>query len=320
MIQARLSTRFTVVLAWIVIISLTFGFCAIFSLHLVGMLACQLDLPIGLDIGMTFLSAVPAVVFTFAALGFDMLRTCYYNVRKPARLSYGEEAPMPPRINRLSQESSLPLLGGDNREETLVNAGVDDDAAPNYIRKFTSMEQNFSGEPNQSTESDSGFPFQGYRFGGQDPDGEAQDLASPMFMRENHSRIPPSQHGSSVSGPYDLENMAFQGVMPTKNAFVAIYEGFRAGLCWRAVLMGLIWSLAIFSMHYLGLAAMRIPGGYLSLSPILVFVSALISWVVCIIGYIYMANIEPHISQQLLFSFIAACGICEQILPSCRCM
>lgn len=54
---------------------------------------------------------------------------------------------------------------------------------------------------------------------------------------------------------------------------------------------------------------MQIPEGYMILSPIPVGISALISWVVCIAGYIYMTNVEPFLSQQILFSIVAAVGI-----------
>ncbi|KAH9942971.1 histidine kinase [Amylocystis lapponica] len=53
---------------WTFLASLAFGFCAIWSMHFVGMLACRLDVKIGFDGLLTVLSAVVAVVFTFAAL------------------------------------------------------------------------------------------------------------------------------------------------------------------------------------------------------------------------------------------------------------
>ncbi|KAH9830411.1 uncharacterized protein C8Q71DRAFT_842568, partial [Rhodofomes roseus] len=53
---------------WTLLASLAFGFCAIWSMHFVGMLACGLDIEIGFDPSLTALSAVVAVVFTFAAL------------------------------------------------------------------------------------------------------------------------------------------------------------------------------------------------------------------------------------------------------------
>ena len=62
---------------WTILGSLTCGFCSIWSLHEVAMLACELDLPIGLDVPLTILSSLLAVIFTFAALASDMLQEKY---------------------------------------------------------------------------------------------------------------------------------------------------------------------------------------------------------------------------------------------------
>ena len=51
------------------------------------------------------------------------------------------------------------------------------------------------------------------------------------------------------------------------------------------------------------------PEGYMILSAVPVVISAIISWVICIAGYIYMIKVEPFLSQQVLFSFVAAVGI-----------
>ncbi|KAH9926496.1 uncharacterized protein B0H18DRAFT_1006430 [Fomitopsis serialis] len=53
---------------WTLLASLAFGFCAIWSMHFVGMLACRMDIAIGFDPSLTALSAIVAVAFTFAAL------------------------------------------------------------------------------------------------------------------------------------------------------------------------------------------------------------------------------------------------------------
>jgi hypothetical protein len=88
MIQAQLSSSFFTVFTWISIISLTFGFCASWSLHFVGMLSCKLDLPVELDVGLTLLSAVLAVSFTFIALGAELLWK-RYNSNKRRNASRG---------------------------------------------------------------------------------------------------------------------------------------------------------------------------------------------------------------------------------------
>ena len=77
MCQARTSVYFSSVLIWKLMSSLTFGFCSIWSLHFVAMLACELDLPIGISVPLTILSSILAVLFTFAALAFDLLWETY---------------------------------------------------------------------------------------------------------------------------------------------------------------------------------------------------------------------------------------------------
>jgi hypothetical protein len=77
MCQARTSRYFSGVLVWTILGALTFGFCSIWSLHFIAMLACELPLKIGLDIPLTILSAFLAVAFTFLALAADLMRDRY---------------------------------------------------------------------------------------------------------------------------------------------------------------------------------------------------------------------------------------------------
>jgi signal transduction histidine kinase/CheY-like chemotaxis protein len=72
---------------------------------------------------------------------------------------------------------------------------------------------------------------------------------------------------------------------------------------------GFIWSLAITSMHYSGILALKIPQGHVTLQPFLVLLSATISWLVCTIGCILIPQIEVNLSQQLIFSTVSAAGV-----------
>ena len=62
-------------------------------------------------------------------------------------------------------------------------------------------------------------------------------------------------------------------------------------------------------MHYVGIAALRIPEGHSILNPFLVVLSGLISWVVCLVGVILMSQIETHFAQQCLFPVAASTGV-----------
>ncbi|KAI0658269.1 hypothetical protein C8Q70DRAFT_994181 [Cubamyces menziesii] len=68
MIHAKYTRSAALKWTWTFLASIAFGFCAIWSMHFVGMLACRLDVTIRFNIPLTILSAVVAVGFTFAAL------------------------------------------------------------------------------------------------------------------------------------------------------------------------------------------------------------------------------------------------------------
>ena len=117
---------------------------------------------------------------------------------------------------------------------------------------------------------------------------------------------------SSTNSIYSLSNimnLANRGTSPAKNAFIITGEALYAGCTCRNILKGFLWSLAITSMHYVGITALRIPSGYSTLEPGLVVLSALISWAVCLVGCILMARIETQLAQQFLFALVACGGV-----------
>jgi NO-binding membrane sensor protein with MHYT domain len=303
MIQAQLSSGFLAVFAWIAVISLTFGFCASWSLHFVGMLSCKLDLPVVLDVGLTLLSAVLAITFTFIALGAELLRK-RYNTHQRQVDAKRQASPLATEgVHWQEADSSMPLLGEDLTNDDISGDGVDGEGHPEVLPVDWLPRQpgvlpavdplGTSIPPIGSPE----LPHQALTFS------LLMDASStePRSGSQPDLRIGPSQ--------LDLKSMAGHGSAPTQNAFMATYHGILDGMSWKSVAMGGVWSLSLTCMHYGGLLAMRIPEGWLTFNPVLVVISALISWVVCIAGYIYMVNIEPHLSQQVLFSTIAASGI-----------
>ena len=116
-----------------------------------------------------------------------------------------------------------------------------------------------------------------------------------------------STHSSYGLG--NIMNLAYRGTSPAKNAFLATGEALYAGCTRRNILKGFLWSLAITSMHYVGIAALRIPQGDFTLEPLFVILSALLSWVVCLVGCILMSQIETHLTQQFLFAIVACIGV-----------
>lgn len=304
MIQAQLSSNFFTVFTLLAIIGLTFGFCASWSLHFVGMLSCKLDLPVGLDVGLTLLSAVLAVTFTFAALGSELLWKRYKTNYMRNAANRKPNSPVTEGVGLQESDSSIPLLAQDSASCRTSADMADRGGDIEYCQRDALPQQ--SGVPRTVD-----FPA------GSTPPLLSRELrghVSDPSLSAHMSSSEPRGSGLHTdfrigSSQLDLKSMAGHGIAPRRNAFVGTYQGIVAGMSWKAVGMGLVWSLSLTCMHYGGLLAMRVQEGWLTFDPVLVVVSAIISWVVCIAGYIYMVNIEPHLSQQALFSAIAASGI-----------
>ena len=120
-----------------------------------------------------------------------------------------------------------------------------------------------------------------------------------------------SSSGSSTShGLSSAMGLAYRRApASTVNAFVATAKILYFGMTPRNILRGFLWSIAITSMHYTGIYGLRIPNGRIVLAPWIVLASALISWLVCTVGCICMAEMEAMLSQQLLFSVVATTGV-----------
>ncbi|KNC99830.1 uncharacterized protein SPPG_09266 [Spizellomyces punctatus DAOM BR117] len=73
MCQVHKSKSRTKSLGWILMASITFGGCAIWSMHFVGMMALDIGIPITFDVGLTIASVVVAVVATFGTFAFEVL-------------------------------------------------------------------------------------------------------------------------------------------------------------------------------------------------------------------------------------------------------
>ncbi|KAG9240505.1 PAS/PAC sensor hybrid histidine kinase [Calycina marina] len=308
MIQARLSARFSIVLTWLLLISLAFGFCASWSLHFVGMLACTLDVPITLDLGLTIFTGVLAVFFTFVTVGWDILRVSYKGPHGHKR----EHVAIQPVAH--DDMDTRPLLErGDYSGGPLVERLESEPYSYSQLRDIHEGSPNNAASNYRELVSASVVPLVLNEWGAYMTDDNAErgvhsSSAAILFPTLN----PPYQSSSqdpAMEAVYDLEGMTYQSCPPYNNAFVATYYGVLGGMSWKAVWMGLLWSLSLTCMHYGGLTAVNIPQGYLTYNPVLAVISALVSWTVCLVGYIYMRNIRAFIGQQILLSAVVASGI-----------
>ncbi|KAH9946934.1 histidine kinase [Amylocystis lapponica] len=113
---------------WTFLASVAFGFCAIWSMHFVGMLACRLDVTITFDGFLTVLSVLLAIFFTFAAfsctytteaieLGFSnrshSVRTSSSSSHRPSALDPEVGYETPNRIHRDEGRPKLSQVTGD---------------------------------------------------------------------------------------------------------------------------------------------------------------------------------------------------------------
>lgn len=354
MCQARMSVRFTNVLAWTILGSLTFGFCSIWCLHFVAMLACELDLSIGIDAPLTLLSSVLAVVFTFTALASDLLPARYARERQNGyRRSRKDRATKEIRgcPSLITQEgSSKPLLDhmdqdgedwrnhdedfdgqiGSRRESALeLNGNASDgvhtpsEAPPKSPPLADNDDVMYESEPllrpsvsNHSSDApttnrDSEMylrPILTKRLSEQRRSSESIRGSSSEYSTSQRSSSLPASNSSSYRFG-NLMSIAYRGTSPAKNVFMATGEALCRGCTIKNVIKAFVWSLAITSMHYVGISALRIPDGYFTLDLGFVIFSAMISWIVCLVGCILMSQIETNLAQQCVFSVVASTGV-----------
>lgn len=332
--QARASRHFSGALVWMMLGSLTFGFCSIWSLHEVAMLACEMDLPIGIDVPLTILSSVLAVGFTFAALSADMLWGRYTHVRRRRARDEATET-WQARLDQefSSERAGTPMDPGRGSMERLLSS-----ADEHTGRQSMALDEETLAEPtepslatpfsdasfhqSQRTHSSSSVKINGKhtetrpisslgrRISPSFTDEDTVRRASPHSWRGGSSTD--STSGTSVAG---LGNFMSVRVPKSKepetrtNVFVTLVQTLYVGTAFSNITKGFLWSLAITGMHYVGIMGLRIPQGYVVLSPGWVLLSGAVSWIVCVVGLICMANMETHFGQQLLFSLIATSGV-----------
>lgn len=332
MCQARTSRYFSGVLVWTILGSLTFGFCSIWSLHFIAILACELDMLIGLNVTLTILSAVLAVTFTFMALSFDLLWTRYLRIVKKRRLKAKRENRREATRHHLSTSqvdtgSPDPVLRDRNSEERehLMPSGNITGAGRGRTRHTLGpLEDHFSH--NASIESDSRSLVSSSRSRERRRlltriesliEDESLVDTEESFPRNSNEEDPSPRSSGTTSS--DASSLGLPGFMsfripeastpsPT-NALVGIAKLLYYGATVTSFTKGFIWSLAITSMHWVGIMALQIPGGFITVQPFIVLLSALISWLVCTVGCILIPHIEVNLSQQLLFSVVAAAGV-----------
>jgi NO-binding membrane sensor protein with MHYT domain len=341
MCQASMSLHFSAVFMWSLLGSLIFGFCSIWSLHEVAMLAYEFDLPIQVDAPLTLLSALLAVGFTFVAVSSDLLWDRYrkrHSIRhhRP-RYDTNKRSVREGRSRDPTSQISTPLLNmtdvtsdsgddvGDEQFEahggTELNPPVEafaanDEELAAFARSlYSSTPSISSGSTSRQNAND--------RSASRSTPPMADDASAVGIMTDGTesrgrtssevSYIRRSATGDSSSGSAGLSSIMGlrynKTTSPAKAGISSIAQTFHDGFTPLNMAKGFLWSLAITSMHYVGILGLRIPNGYFLFNPWLVLLSATISWIVCTAGCILMGSMETHLPQQILFSFIEAAGV-----------
>jgi hypothetical protein len=281
MCQAKVSLHFSSVLVWTLLASLTFGFCSIWSLHFVAMLACELDLQIGINVPLTLLSSVLAVAFTFAALGCDLLWESYNrgshrtdkSLRKK-RANKGrrtrpkimaQNSDSRPLLNHAEEDGEYPfqldradssLLDPISRdqleldESSGLEAGVQlEPTIPAHIALRRDSMQDVLAFPqtNASPNMVSHSIPQQLQPGFSDSTGSVASSEPSEHSRSRQSLSLIDSNSTTSYGIGGLLNMAYRTTSPAKNAFVAAGEVLYAGFTFKNIIKGLCWSLAITS-------------------------------------------------------------------------
>lgn len=335
-VQAKTSRYLSAVIVWSILASLTFGFCSIWCLHFIAMLACELDLPITLNVPLTILSAMLAVTFTWLALAFDLVWEHYKKTRRKqatamrrdsrrinrsgnptaivAGLARASHFLGRPKANTVAHDqlSSLSPQGGSqsSRSERIVDfipdqssdrfrlthdplwaSSVDVQSVP-LLERTESYDRVDDGAASDADETET-----------------TSRISWSDFISSRRSSGVTSSDPSLGLGRFASVKKDQGTTFGDKNSFIVTALALSMGLNVHNLVKGFIWSLAITGMHYLGILALDIPHGFCYLDIKFVILSALISWIVCVVGCILLSSMEIRLGQQVLFSVIATTGV-----------
>lgn len=288
--QARRARTLSAVLVWTILGSLIMGFAGIWCMHFLGMLSCEFDLLIGLKLPQTILSAVIAVVFTYGALSIDLLHKHYKRSRTKRFDFEGRNSTARDRHQHPGTEYRPSL-------EPLFRPSAELQTTPFQIHA--------SQRDVEVGESQHGFSRSRLLLADIGPTSEDEDTQSDSSRRLLLDNTAPGHEVDSSTSHSTFDLNPTSQINTLLFAAKAIFNGLTVSNLVKAFL----WSIALTNMHFMGVMALDIPGGYVSLSPPRVILCAFISWSVCCVGVGLMAGIEANIKHQLLFSVVAATGV-----------
>ncbi|KAJ9651553.1 hypothetical protein H2198_009169 [Neophaeococcomyces mojaviensis] len=171
-------------------------------------------------------------------------------------------------------------------------SSVKTDATSNFLRP--SLHQQDSENPADDYDYD---------------DHNGTETSSSEYMSSRRQSDTTSDMSSFGLGLINSTKTWKPGTTRTGNPLLIMLTALWYGLNLSNITKGFFWSLAVTSMHYSGVMALKVPEGWCTLDPALVLLSAVISWVVCSVGCILMAQMETYLIQQILFAIVATIGV-----------
>lgn len=334
-IHAKYTRNARTKVLWILLASLVYGFCAIWSMHFVGMLACHLDIRVRFNIPLTILSAVVAVAFTFAAFwtayfsetienphvtllvsqASKAIRACIYS-RCPERDPEGAYEALQQESEGHHDDPCLRTSQDWLEEEWDVGENMEHgpcQPSRTPLQRLSRDEHDTSSTTSSSsTRSDLSGHMQQHVASGSRSTFSGTTLASTASVSgTRHPSWDESLHvGLSRETRLRLKAQAQERPPPT--------FGWRywAKTHWKTVtgllaLRAAVWGMALVLMHYCGMWAMHIPGGHISWNLGIVVLSYVVAFAMCLVACIFMEHMDVHFGRQVAFSTIAAFGCCS---------
>jgi hypothetical protein len=296
------------------------------------MLSCEFDVPIGLNPPLTVLSAVLAVSFTFGALSTDLIQKLWRRPRqtkvdieqrssaeddlhlsRDLEFRQSSEPLLRPSLDLPSTRMRKDVAGStpDGHSQSIQDRGqIGTSSLDVGIRDANPTSQRMKGlRMNEDVHYQMIFPISDMNHSAD------QDVYGDNTLSAVGSQYPTSPEvtfpTAAISGTSNSRTNSVYEQSPASasNTLVFAVQAILNGLTLANISKGFVWSIALTNMHFMGVKALDIPGGYVTLSPARLILCGFISWSVCCVGVILMAGMEVNLKQQILFSVVAATGV-----------
>ncbi|KIP04325.1 hypothetical protein PHLGIDRAFT_25656 [Phlebiopsis gigantea 11061_1 CR5-6] len=282
------------------------------------MLACGLDVRITFDKPLTVLSAVVAILFTYAVFSSGYASEAIENslvavtqwaksLRASLRSSlYGHPSNDP-------EAGYIPVASSDHgaeedrrpiRASTSDRGDEEDEEDERGFRAAGAEEHDPDSTPLTATDSDDS----GNTARRNSNDSNDQSLSSNTLSTRSWSD--PLHAGLSRETRIRIKAQARDKPVP-EFGWRYYMKTYYSSVTLVVALRAAIWGLAIVFMHYCGMWAMEIPEGRIVWNWDIILLSYIVAFTVCFIGCVFMVHMEVHFGRQVLFSTIAALGTCS---------